>query len=237
MTVMLERWDTCADRRAVFLHHWATSIDLLLRAVRNGRFNDTQWTLRLLEQLSEYYFITVEPDGDDLTLVTPPAWRVAHEAALMAREQEHTLLMLGYNALISNDVPQAVCDVLTEEWPLGSVRLEQRYQDFCIVGDIVTGAFSEDASIVSAWIDDVWNQTLTLLTAPDHQWRDVIREALEDTALRRAHLLSCDIEHRLHLLRLPAARLDQLFPARHDGSSCHLSVSVPTWGEPAPTAT
>ncbi|MFN2583108.1 MAG: DUF5995 family protein [Candidatus Dormibacteria bacterium] len=235
MTATLERWDTSGDRRALFLRTWSQATDKVLRAVRNRCFNDPQWILHVFEQLADYYFITVEPEGDDLSYVTAPAWHAAHDASAMPSIAETTVIQLGYNAAVSNDLPQAVCDVVIEEWPLTSVRLERRYQDFRIAGDIISSAAAGMEPAVSAWIEDVWPQAMTLLTAADNSWRDAIRGDIEHTALQRAHLISCEIEHRDNLMLLDARGLNCGFPLRHDTSGCRLAAAVPSWGAVAAT--
>ena len=70
----------------------------------------------------------------------------------------------------------------------------------------------------------------------DERWRDVIRDTVEHTALRRAHLVMCDITARSHLLELPAHRLDYVFPVRHEPLSCRVPARLPQWGGAAPAA-
>ncbi|MBV8195556.1 MAG: hypothetical protein JOY80_08510 [Candidatus Dormibacteraeota bacterium] len=230
---MLERWDTSGDRRAEFLHRWAKVTDSVLRGVRNGRFRDGQWILRLLEQTNDYYFITVEPEGDDLHLVTPAAWHAAHDAA-KDRIAPLTSVLLGFNAVINNDLPQATADVLRDEWPLTMVPLERRYQDFRIAASIIGAAVPEAEGTLTAWLDDVWVQALMLVTAADAAWCDAIREDIEESAARRAHLLCCDIDGRDVLLSAPADRLARLFPPHHEGASCRVSRELPIWARAEP---
>ena len=237
MAALLERWDTCGDRRALFLHSWAKTTDTLMRGARNERFGDSLWIPRLLDQLSDYYYITVQPDGDDLSRVTPAAWKAAHGAADSTATAARTAIMLGCNAHISNDLAQAVADLLSAEWPLGNVRLERRYQDFRIACDMIVASVPGSRAAVAAWLDDVWAQAVSLVTAVDERWRDAIRDGIEHTALRRAHLIACDIEPGSQLLLLSADRLDRCFPPRHDAMRCRLqAVLLPAWGAPAPAA-
>ena len=237
MAALLERWDTCGDRRGLFLHSWAKTTDMLMRGARNERFCDSLWVLRLLDQLSDYYYITVEPDGDDRARVTPGAWKAAHAAAESFDTPPLTAIMLGYNAHLSNDLAQAVADLLIAEWPLGNVRLERRYQDFRLACDMIVASAPASRSAVMAWLDDVWGEAVSLVTAVSEGWRDAIRDSIEHTALRRAHLLACDIDGGSQLLMLTAERLDRCFPPRHEPAACRLqSVLLPAWGTPARAA-
>jgi len=263
MTAILERWDTSGDRRAVFLGTWARCMDSVLAAMRNDRLAAASWALNLLDHLADYYFITIEPDGDDLCRVTPPAWRAAHGAAASCDATAHEALILGVNAVINNDLPQALFDVLLADWPLTNAGLERRHQDLCIVLDIIatvidpagealvacdprahrtaqrperTACSRQIAHLVYAWRDEVWENAVTLVTAADARWRDLIRDAIELTALRRAHLVMCDITARSHLLELPGHRLDYVFPPRHGALSCRVVAELPQWGGAAPAA-
>ena len=208
-----------------------------MRGARNERFSDSQWMMRLLDQLSDYYYITVQPDGDDLSRVTPPAWRAAHDAATFAASAPRIAITLGYNAHISNDLAQAVADLLRAAWPLGNVRLERRYQDFRLAADMIVASVPSHRAAVAAWLDEVWGAAVSLVTADSDAWRDAIRDGIEHTALQRAHLIACDIERGAQLLQLSADRLDHFFPARHEAAECRLrQVSLPAWGAPAPAA-
>lgn len=234
MTALLERWDTCADPRAEFAHQWAGTLERVAAAARLNRFADPGWTLTLLDLLSDYYFITVEPDGDDLSRVTPGAWQAAHELARRRPRQPTMAVLLGCNAVITNDLPQAIADLLSVEWPAGNVRLERRCQDFHILCDLIAAGLRGDLRRAVAWFEDVWPHALMLVTAACDAWRDVFRSGIELTALRRAHLIACGIDDAEQLLQLSERRLDHLFPARHEAPACRLSVPLPSWGVPAP---
>jgi hypothetical protein len=236
MTALLERWDTCADPRAEFAHRWARTMESIAAAAQRKRFADPEWMLTLVDLLADYYFITVEPDGDDLSRVTPGAWQAAHEVAAQRPRRPGAAVLLGYNAVVTNDLPQALADLLSVEWPSGNVRLERRCQDFHILADLATFDLRGDMRPVRTWFEDVWPHALMLLTATSCAWREVFRGGVELTALRRAHLIACPIDDAPQLLTLPERRLDRLFPARHEGRDCRLGVAVPAWGVPAATA-
>ena len=222
IAAILERWEANGDQRSAFLGEWACCTDAVLVAIRNGGFANPMWVLDLLDNLAGYYFITIEPKDDEL----------------------------GVNAVINNDLPQAVSDVLLAEWPLSNIALERRHQDLGLVLDIVAASVGTAgrasvecdtrarlAHLVDAWRDETWENALALVTAVDERWRDLIRESIEHTALRRAHLIMCDIAARSHLLELPAHRLDYVFPPRHRPQSCRLSVALPLWGGSARATT
>lgn len=234
LTALLERWETCSDPRADFARRWAATARQITSAAQRGRFQQGTWILTLLDLLADYYLITVEPDDDDLTFVTAGAWVAAHEIALRRPSQSQRAVLLGFNALICNDLPQAVGDLLTSEWPVGVVRLERRRDDVFRFMDMIAGTMGGYGRVVRAWSNDVWPRALAVVTAVNDAWRDVIRQDIELTAVRRAHLIACDIPGREGLLTLPEHELDARFPIRHLAEHCRLSEPLPSFGVPAP---
>ncbi|MBV8527173.1 MAG: hypothetical protein JOZ75_02545 [Candidatus Dormibacteraeota bacterium] len=234
MTALLEQWERCGDPRADFAGRWAATARQIAAAAHRGRFHQSDWILTLLDLLADYYLITVEPDDDDLTFVTAGAWRAAHEMARRRPSQSQRAVLLGFNALICNDLPQAIGDLLTSEWPPGVVRLERRRDDVFRVTDMIASTMGGYGRVVRAWSTDVWPRALALVTAVSDPWRDLIRQDIELTAARRAHLIACDIPGREALLSLPEHELDLHFPVCHLPAHCRLSEPLPSFGVPAP---
>jgi hypothetical protein len=264
LAALLNAWRTRGDRRAHFCAGYVMATDTVLLTARAGRFLDSAWVLRLLDQWAEYYLITVEPEGDDLSLVTPPAWADAHGAAALHSTTAAEALILGVNAHVNNDLPQALCAVLGDEWPLSAQRLERRRTDFDKLVGVVADTMdsvqilvtrfdakllgsqpaNDVASLITwdvnrlcaSWHGGVWEDALSLLTAVDLVWATAIREGIECTATRRAHLLMCTLEERERLMLLPGGALDQAFPHRHDTVQCRLPRTPPVWGDPVATS-
>lgn len=234
MTALLERWETYGDSRADFARRWAATARQLASAAHRGRFHDAEWMLTLLDLLADYYLITVEPEDDDLSFVTAGAWQAAHEVALRRPSQSQRAVLLGCNAVLCNDLPQAIGDLLTSEWPIGAVRLQQRRNDVVGFVDVIAAAMGGYARFVDAWSTDVWPRAIALVTASNDAWRDVIRQDIELTAVRRSHLIACDIPRREALLSLPERDLDLHFPVSHSREDCRLSEPLPSFGVPAP---
>jgi hypothetical protein len=259
VAALLNAWRIRGDRRAHFCAGYVMATDTVLLTARAGRFLDSAWVLRLLDEWVEYYLITVEAEGDDLSLVTPPAWADAHGAAALPASTAAEALILGVNAHINNDLPQALCAVLSDEWPLSAQLLDRRRTDF----DKMVGVVAEtmdgvqtlvtrfDAKLVhsrpescgeslttwdvtrlaESWRSGIWEDALALLTAADLTWSTAIREAIECRATHRAHLLMCQLEAREILVLLPGSALDPAFPNHHDTMSCRLRRTPPVWGE------
>lgn len=233
MTALLERWDTTADPRALFAHRWELACEHIADAAQRGMFHDSDWTLTLLDLVVDFYFITVEPEGDDLALVSADAWKAAHEYARTGGHDPRLAALLGFNALICNDLPQAIGDLLATEWPSPQELVEERHRDLDVLFELIASSMRADGCVARAWFGDIWPQALSIATAPDDCWRDLIRDDIELTALRRAHLIACDIGGGDQLLALSERELDRVFPVRHEPPACRVSARVPSWGVPA----
>lgn len=234
MTALLEQWETCGDPRADFARRWTATARQIASAARGGGFHQSDWILTLLDLLADYYLITVEPDDDNLTFVTAGAWEAAHEIAVRRPSQSQRAVLLGFNALVCNDLPQAVGDLLTSEWPLSAGRLERRRDDVFRFMDMIARSMGGYGRIMRTWSTDVWPRALALVTAVNDAWRDVIRQDIELTAVRRAHLIACDIPGKEGLLTLAEHDLDAHFPICHRPDHCRLSQPLPSFGVPAP---
>lgn len=234
MTSLLERWETCGDPRADFARRWAATARQIATAAHGGSFHQSDWILTLLDLVADYYLITVEPDDDNLTFVTAGAWHAAHEIASRRTSQSPRTVLLGFNALVCNDLPQAIGDLLTSEWPMGVMRLERRRDDVLRFTDLIASTMGGYGRMLRAWSTDVWPRALALVTAVSDPWRDVIRQDIELTAVRRAHLIACNIPGSERLLTLPERELDLHFPVSHLPEQCRLSEPLPSFGVPAP---
>ncbi len=260
LSACIERWRGTQDRRALFAAACAIGVDSVVATCRRGRFNDSGWVLRLLDAWADHYFVTVEPADDDLTLVTPPAWGAAHHAAAASTTAPLDAVMLGVNAQVNNDLPQALAYLMAEDWPHVGARLQARRDDVArmlrayaeavdgvqcvlqrfdlqLVGpgpmlQVVRLAAVDTAVLVERWSGTVWTQAMSLVTAADGAWRDAIRDGIECAAARRAHLLMCRIPRREELLVMDPAALDRAFPHRHGAGACALGHSLPAWGTP-----
>jgi len=255
MAAFIEQWEADGDRRAIFLRCYALTTDNVLAGIERGRFHDPIWMSRLLEHFADYYFASVTPDVDGSSRV-PQAWLAAHRLAQDADTAACEALLLGVNAHINNDLPQATCDLLSEEWPLPGDRLEARHDDFCGINGVIAetmhtaeleivepydhtlamvdgrmppvmrAAEWELQRVISGWRSEVWENALALLTAADQRWRDLIRERIERSAARRAHLFMCEIELREHLITLPAHQLEHMLVQHRHSGACRVDAAA-----------
>jgi hypothetical protein len=233
MTAWIDHFQSAGDGRALFLETYIEVTDRVAAACLAGRFQDAQWVTQLAEHAADYYFLTVEPDIADPTCL-PRAWVAAHTVAARADRTACDVLLLGLNAHINSDLPRAVCELLSREWPLLRPRLDQRRGDVHAFIDVVIDAAEARCPvkrISASWRAEVWENALSLLTAADRPWRRGIVESIECTANRRAHLIACDIAARDDLLRVRAHELQRSFPQHHSAALCRLAVAPPLWGE------
>jgi Family of unknown function (DUF5995) len=233
MTAWVDHFQAIGDGRALFLETYIEVTDGIARACQSGRFQDSQWVSGLAEHAADYYFLTVEPDTADPQHV-PRAWLAAHSVASRTERSARDVLLLGLNAHINSDLPRAVCEMLSREWPLPRPSLDQRRADVFSLVDVVVDAAELRCSlkaISASWRTEVWENALSLTTAADRPWRRGIVESIECTANRRAHLIVCDIASRDDLLRVRAHELQRSFPLHHSAKSCRLAVPPPVWGE------
>ncbi len=88
MTTLVEQWEAAQDRRAIFLGCYRLMTGNMLDAIDAGRFQDGVWVSNLLHHFTDYYFDALSL-YDQSSLVTPPVWKLAHDAT---RDDEVTTL-------------------------------------------------------------------------------------------------------------------------------------------------
>jgi hypothetical protein len=254
MATFIEQWEAEGDRRAIFLRCYALTTDNVLAGIERGRVHDPIWTSRLLEHFADYYFASVLPGVDGAARV-PEAWLAAHRLARDVDTAACEALLLGVNAHINNDLPQATSDLLAEEWPLPADQLEARHEDFSSINGVIADTMHtaeveivepydralaavdgrvprvmraaewELQRVISGWRAEVWDNALALLSAVDERWRRLIRERIERSAARRAHLFMCEIELREHLITLPAHQLEHMLAQHTHTGSCRVDAA------------
>ena len=236
MDSWLRRMDAAADRKALFLRSYGLSTCTLIAALESDEIRDPEWCLALLDLCAGYYFATLEPVHPFPTM-SPPAWEVAHRLTPDLATSDGDALLLALNAQINNDLPQALATVLDREWPVPSLRLRRRHDDFCTLVDLVadtttcTSSTWAFARIVRSWGAGTWETALALVTSGDARWRSAICEDLEHAALKRAHVIACMTGLREHLVAMPSHDLHRAFDRLRGGACrCHIAAaSVDSW--------
>jgi hypothetical protein len=217
MFALSEHWERLGDNRSIFLRCYAMMTENMLCALGNGRFDDVQWVSALLRNFASYYFDALE-EYEQGCGGTPKIWVHAHDATRERDLFVLQHLALGINAHINFDLVFALNDMLLPEWNALPPHLRrQRRDDHQKVNtiiaetvdavqdslverhvpwlDLVDDLFGPvDEFLVSRmianWRDEVWEQAVTMVEAPDSETRDALRSQVEVGAMRRAHILA-----------------------------------------------
>lgn len=216
MTHQIHEWEKRGDQRAIFLGCYALMTGNMLIATKRHRFEDDEWVLSLIHHFAGYYFDALEAyEGPAAN--PPAAWQITHDAAQNPETMVMQNLLLGINAHVNYDLGLAVTDLLDPVWAsLSSVVRESRYQDYCLVNqiiadsvdmvqdqvveryaplmefvDILLGPLDEwfTSQLINNWRDEVWQEATTMLESPVSNRREQMRQTLESTAVERAKLL------------------------------------------------
>lgn len=218
MKVQVERWQTAADRRAIFLGCYLMMTRNMLKGVQAAEFDDPAWVLRLLHHFADYYFDALA-DYEQTPAATTAVWRHAHDRCRDAQLHPVQLLLLGVNAHINYDLVLTLEDLLAPEWGLLSpARQRARYEDHCRVNDVIgrtidavqdqimakaapetdlvdrlLGPIDEwtMSRLISQWRESVWQHAIDLLqmTDPDERTRAIQQIELKTLARADAILL------------------------------------------------
>lgn len=213
MNVLAQQWEQRADQRGAFLRCYALMTGNTLREIDQGQFHDPQWVAQLLHLFADYYFLALEAyEQNDAR--TPVVWRLAFDAAGEQQTEILQNLLLGINAHINYDLVLTLVDMLEPEWEtLSPEQRRQRYEDHCHVNTIIAatvdsvqdqvvtpdsrwlgvvdwalGPLDEHmaARLIRRWREDVWQQAMQILAAPDPDERADLRRLLAAQSLERS---------------------------------------------------
>jgi len=208
----LAAFDRRRDPRAPFLRVYACMTRRLQERLRQGFFADPAWVERVAVDFGSYYFRAL--DAFDAGEPCPPAWELAHRAALSGRTFVLTDVLLGMNAHVNNDLPQVLAGLLAAggDWP-DSARLTYRRFDHDqinrILHELVPIVEDEVAERYARWLrragrrlgrlddllatyglkfyrDEVWKKAGFLLACPAGEPRATALRWIETDALRIA---------------------------------------------------
>jgi hypothetical protein len=210
---LVNQWEQCSDNRWVFLSCYTMMTENMLTAIDAGGFIDGGWVERLLHHFAGYYFRSLEDfeRGDE---DIPAVWGLAHHAASRLNTGVMQNLLLGINAHINYDLVLTLVDLLEPDWErLSQGQIQQRYDDYCTVNDIIAetidavqdtvvervkpdmdlidrlfGPVDEwlASQLINAWRERVWRQALNMLESPNGGARERLRRAIEEATLQRS---------------------------------------------------
>ena len=216
MTALVHQWEQENDQRAIFLQCYSMMTQNMLDALDQGRFHDSDWVGNLLNHFAGYYFKSLEAyESPDLQ--TAAVWHYAHNAAQEADAMAVQNLMLGVNAHINYDLVLALVDLLDSEWPrLDEIVREARYEDYCLVNDIIgetidnvqdlvleryepildivdklLGPLDEllTSHLIRQWRGEVWENAMRMLELSTSDERERLRIDIEASSLKKANII------------------------------------------------
>ena len=212
METLLQQMLGRSDGRAFFLRCYALMTKNMLEAVETGQFADPEWMRRFIDHFATYYFAGLDQYERDIANA-PKVWVQAHDIAKRDSCAILQKVLLGINAHINFDLALTVADLLENEWAgLGEDQRAKRFADYCHVNEIIAGTIDEVqdqviephsesmkwldtvlgrvdewllSRLIRSWRDEIWDQALALLEAPNRESRFLITLDLEARALDR----------------------------------------------------
>ena len=213
MDMLIAEWERVVDRRVDFLRCYRMMTGNMLLAIEEGEFNDGPWVRQLLQNFADYYFAALD-DYEHNRPKTPIVWSTAHRTAVQPKTPVLQNLLLGINAHINYDLVLTLYDLLSPEWnALSSAGRRRRYEDHrhvnVVIGrtvdevqdsvvepearlmdivDKLLGPIDEWTAslLIRNWREEVWHHTQQMLAAQNDTEREIVRQEVESTTLRRA---------------------------------------------------
>jgi hypothetical protein len=127
---MQERLDALpesAKNRRLFLSTYQRTTRAVGKAIQDGAFEDADWVKRWDIAFAEYYLRAHDADLSGDTTAVPRPWRLAFNAPASLPALGHVLL--GVNAHVNYDLPQALLDVMPPEEFDDRAVLDRRRRD------------------------------------------------------------------------------------------------------------
>lgn len=214
MVSLSSHWEQEADLRFAFLKCYGMMTDNMISALNQHRFVDSDWVHVLIEHFADYYFRALDSFTQQ-EASSPRVWQITFRAAQLSDLQLVQHLLLGVNAHINYDLVFAVVDLLTPEWKeLSPTTRAGRYQDYCLVNEIIGHTIDEVqdeilehdsqvmkyldmafinfdewliSRVITNWRDQVWNLAIQLLACEDEKNRVFISRKVELRALNLAN--------------------------------------------------
>jgi hypothetical protein len=217
MQSFVAEWESQSDQRSIFLSCYMLMTGNMLTAVDQKEFSDPQWVDGLLHAFADYYFIALDTYNLHPTSA-PPVWKLAHDACRDPSMSPLQKLLLGVNAHINYDLVLTLVDLLRPEWPnLQEERRKVRYQDHCLVNDIIgrtidtvqdtilepsmpimdiidnlLGPLDEYliSRLISGWRENVWKNATRLIEIQDLAEQHELLKKVEKDSMRTGSLIS-----------------------------------------------
>lgn len=207
------RLTSTGDPRRVFHMAYLRSTKSVMKEVEADGFVDSAWAEKWGIAFADLYLDALErwETGQD----TPGPWRVAFDASRDEELPPVTQALLGINAHINYDLPQALLAVISDEEFQDEAILSKRAADHAHVDSILAGRVADEDRNLE--MDEASGQR-TLLDAilrPVYQagTKRFLKEGREKV-WANAHLLSDARRRGPDILRQRLAELEQLSERR-----------------------
>lgn len=126
-----------ARHRAAFLGAYLRTTEAVGKAVHDGLFCDADWVRRWDVAFAELYFTALDADLAGNPAGVPRPWRLAFSAPPELPALRHVLL--GINAHVNYDLPQAMLAVISPEEFADPGLIERRRRDHERIDTVLAG--------------------------------------------------------------------------------------------------
>lgn len=132
------------DRHAAFVETYRRTTAAVAAALREGRFEDAAWVEAWDVAFADLYLVALDADLAGGPGVPRP-WQLAFEAPAALPALRH--LLLGMNAHINYDLPQALLAVISDEDFASADLLDRRRRDHELIDTVLAArvAAEDDA--------------------------------------------------------------------------------------------
>jgi hypothetical protein len=203
---------TSASRRE-FLQTYQRTTDAVGAAVRDGTFDDPEWVQRWDAAFAGLYLAALDADLSGSGGVPRP-WRLAFDAPAALPPLRHVLL--GINAHVNYDLPQALLMVIPDAEFADPVLLDRRRRDHERIDDVLSRRVrAEDGELARRSARTLLDRVLTPLNRwASRRWLREARQKVWHNAveLQRARIAGPEVyaARLAELEGLSAARIADL---------------------------
>jgi hypothetical protein len=128
--------------RRTFIATYRRTTEAVGRAIEHGSFEDTRWVAAWDAAFADLFFVA--HDADLAGKPPPRPWRLAFAPSERLNTLQH--LLLGMNAHINFDLPQALLAVITDDDFTDPVLIDRRRRDHERIDQILASRVSAEDS-------------------------------------------------------------------------------------------
>jgi hypothetical protein len=136
------------SHRAFFLQTYRRTTQAVGKAIEDARFEDPQWVERWDVVFADLYLAAHDADVEHRAADVPRPWRLAFDAPADLPGLRHVLL--GINAHVNYDLPQAMLAVISDDDFLDPLLLERRRRDHERIDAVLASRVSAEDQALGA---------------------------------------------------------------------------------------